>query len=844
MDTNVTGSPGVPGMSGASGTNGGSGTGGSPGGDAGATAGSSTDTTNSSEAAGGTGGTGGNGGNTTAPNQGGGRAGNGNIGGSADAVAATTAAGAATSATAMATGGSGGAGGFGGTGAGGLESLSGVGGTGGAATASASDTNTAGAATATATTDGGNGGLSQYDVPGPPGIYLGNVYPSGDGGVAHDTTAYAAGTTAATATVSQAGGYGDSGPAGGNGAASTLTNAVSGQTQGGTLTLNQTATGGGGGQGSIYGDGGAGGNATSNLTLTDTSSKVLNTILRATGGDGGENDTLTGFQESGSGGNATASDTVTGIPSGTMDLSVSAEGGDGRVAGTGTATAIGIDNGTGTGTLFVSANAEGGFSPEFGGAANALATATGNVVNVTASADGGEGGRFGGTGTAQATGNGTSGIATANAYSSRDVGEGAGGYYLHGPVATATAPVSGHTVVTAIVVDGGTLGAFDTTSQSVSTAVLDPSAAAYGSNLPAGYTLLLDTEEGGGSSSATVGTQTIEASFSIRLDTASLAPTADLKLDFPSATLIGTGVTSVVFTAEALGIADDYTDTETFSTGAQAVAYFSNNVIDLGTVADLTGSNNGTGLGIYFDLRVTTDSFSSGFYLDPVIGSSSACYCPGTRILTARGERPVEELEIGDELVTLSGRTAPIRWIGRRSHVGRFLAANRGVQPIVFRAGSLGDGLPRRDLLVSPDHAMFLDGLLVPARHLVNGNTVTQEPNLERVDYVHIELDRHDVLLGRGRAERELRGRRQPGACSTTRTSGKRCTRGGSVWPQSTARRGWRAGSSWRRYGGAWRRWRGRSCWPPDRLRRFVHGRGGLRWEAMPPSFYLICYVT
>ena len=410
---------------------------------------------------------------------------------------------------------------------------------------------------------------------------------------------------------------------------------------------------------------------------------------------------------------------------------------------------LGIDNGTGTGTLFVSANAEGGFSPEFGGAANALATATGKAISVSASADGGEGGRFGGTGTAQATGNGTSGTATATAYSSRDVGEGAGGYYAQGPVATATAPVSGQTVVTAIVVDGGTLGAFDTTSQSVSTAVLDPSAAAYGSNLPAGYTLLLDTEEGGGSSSATVGTQTIEASFSIRLDTASLAPTADLKLGFPSATLIGTGVTSVVFTTEALGTNDNYVNTQTFSTGAQALAYFTNNVIDLGTVADLTASSN-NGVGIYFDLRVTTDAPSSGFYLDPVIGSSSACYCPGTRILTAQGERPVEELAIGDELVTLSGRTAPIRWIGRRSYAGRFLAANRGVQPILFRANSLGDGLPRRDLLVSPDHAMFIDGLLVPAQHLVNGNTVTRELGLERVDYVHIELDSHDVLLAEG----------------------------------------------------------------------------------------------
>ena len=107
-------------------------------------------------------------------------------------------------------------------------------------------------------------------------------------------------------------------------------------------------------------------------------------------------------------------------------------------------------------------------------------------------------------------------------------------------------------------------------------------------------------------------------------------------------------------------------------------------------------------------------------------------------------------LAIGDTVLTASGRPRPITWIGRRSYAGRFLAANPGVQPIRLRAGCLGDGLPRRDLLVSPDHALFLDGLLIPARCLVNGRTVTQECRLDRVDYYHVELDTHDVLLAEG----------------------------------------------------------------------------------------------
>ena len=165
-----------------------------------------------------------------------------------------------------------------------------------------------------------------------------------------------------------------------------------------------------------------------------------------------------------------------------------------------------------------------------------------------------------------------------------------------------------------------------------------------------------------------------------------------------------------------------------------------------------------TGTVVSFSPQTNTATISHADQFDPITVDNSAsvtetpqapCYCAGTLIFTNRGEVPVETLAIGDKVMTADGVARLIRWIGRRSYSGRFARGNH-VLPICIKAGALDENLPRRDLWISPNHAMFLHGVLIEAQDLVNGASIVQAASVERVDYFHIELDTHDVIFAEG----------------------------------------------------------------------------------------------
>ena len=126
------------------------------------------------------------------------------------------------------------------------------------------------------------------------------------------------------------------------------------------------------------------------------------------------------------------------------------------------------------------------------------------------------------------------------------------------------------------------------------------------------------------------------------------------------------------------------------------------------------------------------------------------CYAGGTRILTQRGEVAVEELHVGDRVMALLERgLVAIRWLGHRTLNLRTHPCPDQVRPVRICAGAFGDGLPYRDLRVSPGHALYVDGVLIQAERLVNGITIVQE-DVPTITYWHVELERHDVLLAEG----------------------------------------------------------------------------------------------
>jgi len=133
----------------------------------------------------------------------------------------------------------------------------------------------------------------------------------------------------------------------------------------------------------------------------------------------------------------------------------------------------------------------------------------------------------------------------------------------------------------------------------------------------------------------------------------------------------------------------------------------------------------------------------------------AVCFAAGTRILTPLGERAVETLAEGDLVLAGAGDelvACPIKWLGYRRIDLTSHPRPTTVAPICIMRSAISDAIPHNDLCVSPDHGILIDGKLICARQLVNDTTIREVTGLASVQYFHIELDAHNILLAEGLA--------------------------------------------------------------------------------------------
>jgi hypothetical protein len=132
--------------------------------------------------------------------------------------------------------------------------------------------------------------------------------------------------------------------------------------------------------------------------------------------------------------------------------------------------------------------------------------------------------------------------------------------------------------------------------------------------------------------------------------------------------------------------------------------------------------------------------------------SSVHCLLKGTMISTPSGERLVQELQIGDEVLTLSGRK-PVKWIGHNNFTREEGHAwQDSVMPIRVARYAIDSHTPHRDLYLSPGHYMFLNEVLIQVKYLINETSIKQgiPPYMSAIEYYHLDLGTHEVIHAEG----------------------------------------------------------------------------------------------
>jgi collagen type I/II/III/V/XI/XXIV/XXVII alpha len=293
----------------------------------------------------------------------------------------------------------------------------------------------------------------------------------------------------------------------------------------------------------------------------------------------------------------------------------------------------------------------------------------------------------------------------------------------------------GITITTGTVTNAGTIGSNATNGKAITFSttgatdrlIVDPGAVFDGTVTGGGVASTLDLAVG-----STTGTLAGVGTTVTNFDTIAFDASAGWVVDDTFAALGGVTVTGFASTDSFLltgvtGVTSSFnasTETLTLTSGSAT------SVVQFGSVA-LGGT-----------IQVLATGGNTTISLVP-------CFAAGTRIATPRGSIVVDSLCKGDDVLTAQGDTLPIIWAGHRWVDCETHPEPDSVRPILIEAHAFAEGMPCRTLFLSPDHAVFAHGVLIPIKHLVNGTSI-RISQIRQVIYHHIELARHAVILAEG----------------------------------------------------------------------------------------------
>lgn len=174
---------------------------------------------------------------------------------------------------------------------------------------------------------------------------------------------------------------------------------------------------------------------------------------------------------------------------------------------------------------------------------------------------------------------------------------------------------------------------------------------------------------------------------------------------------------------------------------------------------------NSAGRGnLYFRLSGDIYKLGRNGYISQLIAENQpftlnalvTCFLEGSMIETPAGEKAIETLRVGDDVCAYDANTGrrtvkAVTWVGQ----GYGFASDaphddEAGWPVRIRKDAFADHIPHRDLLLTNEHCLFIDGGFIPVRMLVNGKSIFYDRSIRNYAYYHLAPEEHAVIRANG----------------------------------------------------------------------------------------------